>query len=64
MNDSTRLQEAGECAFVMPVSGTLEIGGYALEEGRFAVLSPSAPNASPVTTSTTVVVIELGNPRL
>lgn len=64
VNHSMQLQEESECAFVMPVSGTLEIGGHVLEEGSFAALSPSAPNASPVTTSATVVVIELGEPGL
>jgi mannose-6-phosphate isomerase len=30
LNDSRRLQEEKECAFVVPVSGMLEIGGYGL----------------------------------
>ena len=64
LNDATQLQEEEECAFVTPISGKLEIGGYVLEPGSFALVSPSAPNASPLTLNTAVVAVGLGQSGL
>jgi mannose-6-phosphate isomerase len=64
LHRSRRLQEDRECAFVMPIGGALEIGGHVLKEGSFAALSPSAPDASPVTASVIVLAIGLGEPIL
>jgi mannose-6-phosphate isomerase len=64
LRDARQLQEENECAFVTPINGTLEIGGNVIEEGSFALLSPSAPNASPVAPITTVIAIGLGEPGL